>query len=350
MSSLYVEASSVLEAFLDKKGGIKALAFHKDIQNKRAVYALVCETAKYHDVLLEVISKTPIESERKKKPGMVAILVYELLIGRGKIFGGGTMKKAILKHSHRLSSALVRLKISKGVRDNEELLPENLRLSTEQLAIPRYVRVNTLKTNLQAVVAELKETGIRVCPTPASNTFPVSESTSVLPGTWDGYADEHVPDLLVLAPGTELHAHRLVTEGHVLLQDKASCLPAYILASVLASTLSSACLPSAVWSCLDACAAPGNKTTHLAALLKQKWPEARLHACEKDPRRYQLLSRMLARAGAGDVVTHEGSFLDVREGQKDLRHVRGVLCDPTCSGSGYFLIELMNHYFLSIKL
>ena len=111
-----MEASRALEAFLNRKGGIKSLAFHKDVQNKRAVYALVCETAKYLEILTHVISKTPLVKELQKKTGMlITVLVYELLIGRGKILGGGTLKKLILKHQMRLNSALARLKISKGM-------------------------------------------------------------------------------------------------------------------------------------------------------------------------------------------------------------------------------------------
>ena len=33
--------------------------------------------------------------------------------------------------------------------------------------------------------------------------------------------DEHIADLLVLPPKTELHAHKLVESGHIILQVKA---------------------------------------------------------------------------------------------------------------------------------
>ena len=46
MSRTYVDAASVLDAFLKKKGGIKSLAYASHVCNKKAVYALVTETLK----------------------------------------------------------------------------------------------------------------------------------------------------------------------------------------------------------------------------------------------------------------------------------------------------------------
>jgi hypothetical protein len=61
-----------------------------------------------------------------------------------------------------------------------------------------------------------------------------------------------VEDLLILPPGTDLHKHPLVLSGGLVLQGKGSCMPAAALA------------PEPHWEVIDACAAPGNKTTHLA--------------------------------------------------------------------------------------
>ena len=45
--------------------------------------------------------------------------------------------------------------------------------------------------------------------------------------------DQHVPHLIVFPPGYDLHDHSLVENGNIILQDKASCLPAYILSRAL---------------------------------------------------------------------------------------------------------------------
>ncbi|KAI5128044.1 28S Rrna (Cytosine-C(5))-Methyltransferase [Manis pentadactyla] len=68
--------------------------------------------------------------------------------------------------------------------------------------------------------------------------------------------DPLLPELLVFPVQTDLHQHPLYQAGHLILQDKASCLPAMLLA------------PPPGAHVIDACAAPGNKASHLAALLK----------------------------------------------------------------------------------
>jgi len=70
--------------------------------------------------------------------------------------------------------------------------------------------------------------------------------------------DEHVPDLLLFPPNTSFQDDPLYTSGKIILQDKASCFPALVLSP-----------PSTEGSVvIDATAAPGNKTSHLSALMK----------------------------------------------------------------------------------
>lgn len=72
--------------------------------------------------------------------------------------------------------------------------------------------------------------------------------------------DLHVPDLLLFSPQTTFNDDPLYLSGKIILQDKASCFPAIVLSPPATDE-------SAV---IDATAAPGNKTSHLSALMKNK--------------------------------------------------------------------------------
>jgi 25S rRNA (cytosine2278-C5)-methyltransferase len=76
-----------------------------------------------------------------------------------------------------------------------------------------------------------------------------------------GFAkDPHVPNLLSFSPQNTFSNDVLIKDGKFILQDKASCFPAFI--------LSPPADDEAV--VIDATSAPGNKTTHLSALMEGK--------------------------------------------------------------------------------
>jgi 16S rRNA (cytosine967-C5)-methyltransferase len=79
---------------------------------------------------------------------------------------------------------------------------------------------------------------------------------------------------------------------------------------------------------LDLCAAPGAKTTHLAALMEGR---GAVVAVERHPGRAQALARTAARMGAGDVI--EVRTADAAEPQEPGAYDR-VLVDPPCSDLG----------------
>ena len=72
--------------------------------------------------------------------------------------------------------------------------------------------------------------------------------------------DLHVPDLLLFSPQTTFNNDPLYLSGKIILQDKASCFPAIVLSPPATEE-------SVV---IDATAAPGNKTSHLSALMENK--------------------------------------------------------------------------------
>ena len=78
---------------------------------------------------------------------------------------------------------------------------------------------------------------------------------------------------------------------------------------------------------LDLCAAPGGKTTHLAALMEDR---GEIVAVERHPGRAAALERTAQRLGAGCVEVRVG---DAAVAQEPERYDR-VLVDPPCSDLG----------------
>ena len=125
---------------------------------------------------------------------------------------------------------------------------------------------------------------------------PVDELIS-LKNTTNGYLlDTNVGNLVALHPSypvTTLLAQDYQS-GAIILQDKASCIPADLLDAEQGAKV------------LDACAAPGNKTTQLAAAVG---PTGRIIAVEKDPKRALTLKTMVDKAGASDCTLTYFLFL-----------------------------------------
>ncbi|KAG8342135.1 hypothetical protein TRVL_07036 [Trypanosoma vivax] len=235
--------------------------------------------------------------------------------------------------------------------------------------IPRYARVNTLKLDVESLVERLRRaagkrgreegegadvgTGAAEAEAGATNRCGRSQRKNAR-GLPSFTIDPIVPSLLVFPPGTDLHAHPAVRSGQLVLQDRASCLPACILlGSVEVQTFCSSCdrkgskgSGRTVKSCncragvggdtpaleyiVDACAAPGNKTTQLAALGA---PHVKIMAIERDEGRAELLRRRVQSLGAADYVNVvHMDFLQMCSADREA--TEGILLDPSCSASG----------------
>lgn len=91
--------------------------------------------------------------------------------------------------------------------------------------------------------------------------------------------------------------------------------------------------PSVGSKILDMCAAPGMKTTHLAAKIND---DGIIYAIERDERRFEVLNKMVESSGATCVKTMNKDVLKVTA--EDCPEVEYILVDPSCSGSGNTLI------------
>ena len=187
---------------------------------------------------------------------------------------------------------------------------------------PRWVRVNTIKSSLneqlRTTFADYKtidslEELLLYSPSPAQKLI---------------HIDKHVPNLLALPPATDLSKTSAYLNGQIILQDKASCFPAYLLSPKLEDG-----------DCLDACAAPGNKTTHISAILNDEAGTAaqpRIYAYERDKGRASTLLTQVQKAGAQDYVTVKVGldFLQSGPAKTPWDSIGTLLLDPSCSGSG----------------
>ncbi|XP_063502464.1 28S rRNA (cytosine-C(5))-methyltransferase isoform X5 [Symphalangus syndactylus] len=272
---LYASAAGVLAGVENRQGSIKGLVYSSNFQNVKQLYALVCETQRYSAVLDAVIASAGLlRAEKKLRPHLA--------------------------------------KVHRGVSRNEDLLEVGSRPGPAS-QLPRFVRVNALKTCSNDVVDYFKRQGFSYQGRASS-----LDDLRALKGK-HFLLDPLMPELLVFPAQTDLHEHPLYRAGHLILQDRASCLPAMLLDPPPGSHV------------IDACAAPGNKTSHLAALLKN---QGKIFAFDLDAKRLASMATLLARAGVSCCELAEEDFLAVSPSDPRYREVHYILLDPSCSGSG----------------
>ncbi|XP_021890708.1 probable 28S rRNA (cytosine-C(5))-methyltransferase [Carica papaya] len=272
-------------------GSVKSLVYDPTIRNKRATLALVCKTLKYLPIIKDVLGSANILNNRwKRQETLIYIICYEILFGQA-ISSVGDAEKFLMLQKDTLQVALAQLLVRKKVRCIEDLMHLS---SATDLIKPRYLRVNTLKMDVDSAILEL------------------GKQYKVL-------KDDMVPDLLMLPPGSDLHSHPLVMNGSVFLQGRAS--------SMVAAVLD----PKPGWEVLDACSAPGNKTVHVAALMRGK---GKVIACELNGERLKRLKDTIKLSGASNVEVMHGDFLSLNPNDPSFSKVRAIVLDPSCSGSG----------------
>ncbi|KAF5342347.1 hypothetical protein D9611_001609 [Ephemerocybe angulata] len=285
--NFYFDASKILDRLDAKQGSIKGLIATLPEKNRKRSAALIIETLKYKPVLLEVIASSGLMKQERKltSQSLVLVLVHDLLLARGIQSGDGPIKQAILRHKTRLHGEFQKLKIKRGAASTSELAQT---ADERSAAIPRYVRVNTAMWTTPQAIEYLTSRG-----------FTLTDSyTSGASDSKDFAKDAHIQDLLLFAPQTSFADEPAYQTGKLILQDKASCFPAAVLAP-----------PASDYAVvIDATAAPGNKTSHLSALMKNK---GKLYAFERDARRFKTLKTMLDKAQCTNAVPVHRDFLTV---------------------------------------
>lgn len=155
------------------------------------------------------------------------------------------------------------------------------------------LRTNTLKTSREALIARLASEGVSAAP---SDTAP------------EGIA--------VMSHGS-LESLPSLREGLFQVQGESSMQVAHVLS------------PKPGDFVIDACAAPGGKATHIAALMKNR---GLVLALDVHEHKLNLVRENAARLGTGIVST---ALMDAREiGEKYREKADRVLVDAPCSGLG----------------
>lgn len=322
---LYFEA----EKFLDppkgsKNGGSLQNRIFNDknlVNSPKHIYAVVYSTLKYKEYIQAVIQKSKIKQGMQMKKfkisnNLLLLLVHDLLFSqKGRIqLGKHPIKDEFLKHKTRLQAEFIKLKLKHKAKTVEDLPTKE---ADEDETPIRWFRVNQIKTNVDKFFKDY----------PFFQGLESVNSLSQITEPGFIYRDDYIPNLFGIHPKEKITSTSAYKLGEIIIQDRASCFPAYILNSD----------PKDIHKeVIDACAAPGNKTTHCAAHLPSD--DSVVYAFERDDNRVKVLKMMCEKATGkakknliqithADFTTTEPS---------DFPHVTGMVVDPSCSGSGIF--------------
>ncbi|KAL5388084.1 hypothetical protein DPSP01_003077 [Paraphaeosphaeria sporulosa] len=331
--SLYYEAAAVLANSENAGGSLKSRIYkNKDLKTSPAqLFALISEASKWSLVLKDVIERCRLLAEEKKlTPTLALLLTHDLLLAKSGVaaHANHVLKLAVLRHKARLNAEFTKARIRRGYATVDALrqaveqgeLEGSDELSKSLYRHPRWVRVNTLQTSIEQQMATTFAGYEK-----ASNIQEIQRASASAKMYFE---DPHIPNLLALPPKVDLSKSEAYARGAIILQDKASCFPAYLLD-----------VGPDDGDAIDGCAAPGNKTTHLAAMVSQRNSHAKrpkVFAYERDKARAVTLEKMVKRASADSVVLIKpgADFLAANPESEEFARVGAILLDPSCSGSG----------------
>jgi 16S rRNA (cytosine967-C5)-methyltransferase len=280
------------------------------------------------DHLIEQLAERP--SQRLDAPVLAALRLglYELLYLRGApdyavVADAVQLAKAHARAGHGLVNAVLR----RAGREGSAALLGGLSDETPQRAAIKHSHPEWIARlwweslgaeqarELMAYDNEPGELALR------ANTLRTDARTLAERLPVRTHGDPAIPEALVLEEPFDVHGSALFSQGAFLAQSRAAMLVARALA------------PARGERVLDLCAAPGGKSTHLAALMEGG---GEVVAVERNPRRAGALAQTARRLGAGNVRVELGdaaswpSWSSLRDGSAFDR----VLVDPPCSGLG----------------
>lgn len=304
----YKKAAKVLKKCTEEDVSVKNMIYNQKHADVNKLYALISKICQNRVQLNDIIDRSEIlKLEGRMDPYMCRILVAELLIGVGQLNGNSKPCETVRKYEPRLRELYEEVM---GSASGAEAVKA-------KIVIPRYVRINTLKMKRPEFLERMNLEAWKLIEQPQSYKLYLEVISNLEDDQF--VEDFHVENLFAFPCSSKRYwaMHELVKSTSVLLQDKSSCLAPIILSPPKRSVV------------LDMCSAPGLKTTHLAALLKNK---GRIYAVEKHRMRFETM-RSFAESSMGTCIQPmEADVLKVTD--EDVPNVEYILLDPSCSGSG----------------
>ena len=179
---------------------------------------------------------------------------------------------------------------------------ETVRLVEAMENVPKYIRVNTIKTRVRGigekdVIKRLEDRGFSLSETEIPYCYEVVE---------EPYSAGATPEYLI---------------GYYYVMDKSSCIPPLALAEEFSEEVTVA----------DFAASPGGKTTMLSQLMEERGVRGAILAIEAQEERIPPLIDNIHRMGAKNIAVFK---MDAREFPSHGFRVDHVLLDAPCSGEG----------------
>lgn len=333
MSRLYTEAGEVLEQVLLRKGSVRSIVFSEEsrITNQKACYGFVSSVLKHVGALEKVVEMLQKECPElfpepenpelpiSKRRALVMVMVYDLAFSRSQhICGGGALKRLILTKEDKIREML-KADVKKQSAADEETPMESGSCSNGGMC---YARVNTIKGSVQDAIKELMDTG---------------KFEKVV-------ADRDMPSCVIEITAKQgenamsrLKETKAVAERRVIIQSKPSCMPPVVLAPEEGSRV------------IDACAAPGNKTSLLAAIMANK---GTVIAFDRDRKRLEVMKGLLAASGVTNVDAQHKDFLTSDPSDPQYSNIDYVLelSFKTCLSFSIFVFVFVYDYICILRV
>jgi 16S rRNA (cytosine967-C5)-methyltransferase len=311
-------------AYADRAFATEAATASLEARDRALAMRIAYGTVQRRRTLDHVASRLVRRRLRELEPAVLAALrigLYQLLYLDGVADHAAVNESVqLVKAASPGGAGVVNAVLRRGAREGPELLaglddrdPERAALThsvPDWLAELWWEELGEADARaLLRVVNDPPESAVRV------NTLVAGADAVVRRIGVPSHPAADLPEALVVDGPFDAEGSELWRDGAIMPQSRASMRVARMLA------------PEPGERVLDLCAAPGGKTTHLAALIEDR---GAVVAVERHPARARALERTCERMHAHSVRVEVGDAADPRTD----RPFHRVLVDPPCSGLG----------------